>query len=251
MTKLFKILSTICGVILLLMIMPSNTSAQAENIVEAPSRAYLFNGSYEIKVLNSNATRVRFPTWTLENGYDDLIWYEGEKMEGNNWRVKIPLSDHNNETGSYVTHIYLTDSTGKENILVEKVVTIAEDPEPVIEYPTTVDISKGYYEIYVSNVFASKVAFPTWTESDDQDDIIWHKGIPMGEGKWKVVIPFVKHNSEAGKYITHIYKYNDKDEQKFVGGGVTEVTGMVSYTKYIYDANGNLIRKQFTWKEYK
>lgn len=71
---------------------------------------------------NVGVTRILFPTWTDQNGKDDLpeIWPEGRVWDGiSSFRVKV--SDHNNERNClYYTHVYVYDAAGNEaNFRVE------------------------------------------------------------------------------------------------------------------------------------
>ena len=70
--------------------------------------------SYEVYANNvQNAIRVLFPTWTDANGQDELIWYEGVYDAANNrWKCTVNLSEHNNENGSYTTHVYAIGTNG-------------------------------------------------------------------------------------------------------------------------------------------
>ena len=49
--------------------------------------------------------------------------------------------------------------------------------------------------------------FPTWTEKNGQDDLIWYTGTVIGQNG-KITIDVSKHNYEGGKYITHVYAYD-------------------------------------------
>ena len=67
---------------------------------------------------NVNIDRVQFPTWTSNNGQDDLKnnWqndslYTG-KRNGDTFTYRVNVSDHNKESGEYITHIYAYDSAG-------------------------------------------------------------------------------------------------------------------------------------------
>lgn len=81
-----------------------------------PTSVARSNGFYEVKVdgVPSNVTHVWFPTWTDANGQDDLEdpWIEGERIGANSWRIAIPFYRHNNEAGTYITHIYAGDAYG-------------------------------------------------------------------------------------------------------------------------------------------
>ena len=52
---------------------------------------------------------LRFPTWTENKGQDDIIWYDGKIGNRHNGRMfycRVNKSEHNNENGKYITHIY-------------------------------------------------------------------------------------------------------------------------------------------------
>lgn len=51
---------------------------------------------------------IKFPTWTANNGQDDIIWYNGTVYSSSAIR-RIYFSDHNNESGTYNVHIYAYD----------------------------------------------------------------------------------------------------------------------------------------------
>ena len=69
-------------------------------------RAYGYNSSY----------KVEFPTWTTANGQDDIKWHVGRSQtDGTHDKSKyhsytIIRKEHNNETGTYRCHIYVTPS---------------------------------------------------------------------------------------------------------------------------------------------
>ena len=56
-----------------------------------------------------NASRITFPTWTAANNQDDITWDNGTKTINTNndvWYYRVYRSSHNNEGGTYYTHIY-------------------------------------------------------------------------------------------------------------------------------------------------
>ncbi len=59
---------------------------------------------------------VAFPTWTLLNDQDDLaanfMNTQRGTRSGNTYTFVVNTADHNNETGLYATHIYVTDKGG-------------------------------------------------------------------------------------------------------------------------------------------
>ena len=61
-------------------------------------------------------SKVSFPTWTLLNDQDDLaanfLNTQLGTKNGNTYTFRVNASDHNNEGGLYVTHIYAFDKGG-------------------------------------------------------------------------------------------------------------------------------------------
>ena len=81
------------------------------------------NTGYDIYVYGvrtpKGINRVQFPTWTTYGGQDDIqsSWSTNSKASGTNlgngtWYYHVNISDHNNEAGQYITHIYIVDNIG-------------------------------------------------------------------------------------------------------------------------------------------
>ena len=85
-------------------------------VVEKDSKGY----TVECKASDaSGVDRVQFPTWTVKNDQDDIAkdWWtnqavRGTRVSGDTYRFRVNISEHNNEVGSYVTHIYVYDKYG-------------------------------------------------------------------------------------------------------------------------------------------
>ena len=158
---------------------------------------------------NVEVSRVRFATWTEQNGQDDIIWSD-EVLSNNTVSYTINTTDHNNENNCvYYTHIYAYDLAGNE---VGYPVAVYVDAEPpVISNVEISDVSSLGYTITCNvsdNKEISKVRFATWTEENGQDDIVWNDGIISGN-KVSCRINVSDHNNETNdKYWTHIYAYD-------------------------------------------
>ena len=66
---------------------------------------------YRVLVYDSGnwLTQVRLPTWTVNGGQDDIVWHDASKGKRCNttaWYYDIKKSQHKNESGTYITHIY-------------------------------------------------------------------------------------------------------------------------------------------------
>lgn len=203
-----------------------------------PSETSYSNGSYNIVVagIDTAVKQVSFPTWTEKNGQDDLIWYSGERIGNGMWKVTIPFSRHNYEQGKYITHIYADKSIYAFTETMVKATT-------KLQIPVERNLAKGSYEVVIEGVGpeVTAVQFPTWTDANGQDDLIWHEGYKISEGTWKAIIPFKEHNQERGTYITHVYSYDKYGNiMNIEGGTTTAVPGAyalpeVSYSDASYE----------------
>ncbi len=69
---------------------------------------------------NGHIQRVSFPTWTTANWQDDLVdnWKDNTAVyspdSNGYYTFKVNISDHNNESGEYNTHVYVYDSVGNK-----------------------------------------------------------------------------------------------------------------------------------------
>ena len=71
------------------------------------------SNSYRVTCkIPTGTSYVWFPTWTSNNGQDDIIWYDA-KLSGETAYLTINKANHNNESGIYNTHIYAFNSKGE------------------------------------------------------------------------------------------------------------------------------------------
>lgn len=90
--------------------------------------------SYRIRIsgvsdTGSGISKVSFPTWTINNGQDDLNpnWANAElgtNLGGGVWEYLVNVSAHNNEDGVYTTHIYAFDNAGNQVMVNSASVTV-------------------------------------------------------------------------------------------------------------------------------
>lgn len=166
---------------------------------------------------SSGIARVSFPTWTIKNGQDDLAanfmnTQQGTK-NGDIYTFRVNTSDHNNETGAYVTHIYAEDYSGNQASLPLETVEVRNDGEnPVISNVRYSNLSAQGYTIsceVTDDWGINSVAFPTWTTHNGQDDLAANflntqRGTKNGD-TYTFRVNASEHNNESGEYVTHIY----------------------------------------------
>ena len=132
--------------------------------MSASGKIEVFNIShtgYAVKVSNlRNETGIKgvlFPTWTRKTNYspsagkvidqDDIIWYDGVEW-GGNWYCTVNVSDHNNERGEFLTHVYVSDNNGQLVGVGGEKIVVPEPPETAKQ--------KGGYAVYWWSDFNSR-----------------------------------------------------------------------------------------------
>ena len=187
----------------------------------------------------SGVAKVKMPTWTLKDGQNDLVWHEAT-VSGTTASFYVNISDHNNETGKYLTHIYASDTKGYESSASAGEVNVPEDTKgPEISNIRITEVSSGGYRVtctVTDETGIARVKMPTWTVKNGQDDLVWHEATLNGNTA-TVYVKASDHKNEPGKYITHIYADDTKGQScsvpapaitvpTIVGG--TPVTGKIS-----------------------
>jgi hypothetical protein len=189
--------------------------------------------SFDVYINNvAGAVGIACPTWTSYNGQDDLQpgWeshgYEAVYEPANNrWRFTVRRTEHNREYGNYIVHLYARDAAGQLHWLGQ---TQLDIPAPQIDSISTSGgsaVTGNTYKIYVSGVTgATRMVFPTWTEADSQDDLIypWWNGDYDGtyntaSSRWEFTVNRADHAHEFGRYITHVYSVDSIGHRIFHG----------------------------------
>ena len=97
----------------------SNTVAyQEKNSIDDIKSSNITSEGYQVDVTvtaSSGIKQVLMPTWTVANGQDDIVWHQAI-INGRVASAKISSSEHNEEAGEYITHVYLYSNSGKVQI---------------------------------------------------------------------------------------------------------------------------------------
>ena len=165
-------------------------------------------------VTDDNAVdRVLMPTWSENNGQDDLIWYTANRS-GNTYTIEVKTSNHKNDSGKYHTDIYAYDSEGKVS-KVELTATVPGANEaPVISNAKITNVSQSGYTVtctVTDDNAVDRVLMPTWSENNGQDDLIWYTANRTGN-TYTIEVDMMNHNYDTGKINTDIYAYDDEGE---------------------------------------
>ena len=157
-------------------------------------------------VASHGHTKVKFAVWSMENGQDDLAWYNAEKQADGNWACKVDLTKHHS-TGNYQIHAYA--STGDSDTMrmaghvVAQIAAFDDVKPPKVVATVTADYSM--IKITVRNAEEyEKISVPVWSEVNGQDDIKWYKATKQAGGSWTCDVDLAAHNS-MGRYQIHVY----------------------------------------------
>ena len=185
----------------------AHTTAYVEKIPGPEMKAALSaDGRYLDVTLTgrSDLSRVWFPTWSQDNGQDDLRWYEAVKQTDGSCRV--PLANHGS-TGTYFIHAYGND---KKNLVAHTTAYVEKLVQPEKPAMTAVLSADGRYldVTLTGRGDLSRVWFPTWSAVNGQDDLRWYEAVKQADGSWTCRVPLANHKN-AGGYFLHAYG-NDK-----------------------------------------
>ena len=85
-------------------------------------------GTFDAVVSNitspGGVKEVLVPSWSLENGQDDLIWHKATKQTDGSYRVTIKASEHKWNKGNYRADAYIVDNSGNPHYIAERVVSV-------------------------------------------------------------------------------------------------------------------------------
>ena len=167
---------------------------------------------------NIGVTKVQFPSWTTKNGQDDLKWVDGA-VSGGHAQAYINISEHNYESGPYITHIYAWDEAGNSTCVGAGDIILPQISDGTLQNPG---------DNFVAQItdFGSKAL----TQSDDKI-ITANLSRENKSQQWK----FTRNNDgtyfisnlgngknidvsggvDANRSIVQTYTYNGSDAQKW------------------------------------
>ncbi|NQN45252.1 cell wall hydrolase, partial [Streptococcus suis] len=170
-------------------------------------------GSFEVKISDIVApkgiAKVLVPTWTESGGQDDIVWHGASRQSDGSYLARINKSQHKNELGKYISHVYLLEQDGSLSGIGATSAVLPELKASGKVSAVNVNQGAGSFEVKISDIVApkgiAKVLVPTWTESGGQDDIVWHEASRQSDGSYLARINKNQHKNELGKYISHVY----------------------------------------------
>ena len=189
-------------------------------------------GTFDAVITNISAPlgvkEVLVPSWSLENGQDDLIWHKATKQTDGSYRVTIKASEHKGTKGNYRADAYIEDNSNNRHYIAEKVVAVDYTrPSGVLTIENN-NTAAGTFDAVVRNIVAptglKEVLVPSWSLAGGQDDLIWHKATRQADGSYRVTIKATDHKNSTGKYRADAYIVDDSNKRFYLTEKVVEVT---------------------------
>ena len=193
-------------------------------------------GTFDVVITNvssnSGLREVQVPTWSTQNGQDDIIWYRATKQNDGTYKVSVNIHDHKNNRGEYNIHLYYVIDNGKQIGVGGTKTTIAEVQTPAVTLTGTINIQNknnqtGTFDVVISNVASpngvKEVKVPIWASQNGQDDIIWYRATKQNDGTYKVSVRASDHKNYQGEYNIHLYYVQNDGKLVGVTGTKTDV----------------------------
>jgi hypothetical protein len=162
--------------------------------------------------------KVEIPVWSAVDGQDDIIWYNTKKDVYGNYYADINIKDHKYSMGVYNIHVYMTDTTNKLSFVGKAEHKLEVEKGELVVTKN----SHKEYTVELKNVKLpggiSEIEFPTWSEVNGQDDIIWYKASKVGEGVYRCKLSVAEHK---GLGVYNIHAYAKSPNGSLTGVGIT------------------------------
>ena len=189
-------------------------------------------GTFDAVIRNivapNGVKEVLVPSWSLENGQDDLIWHKATKQSDGSYRVTIKATEHKGNKGNYRADAYVVDNSNNRHYIAEKVVAVGYTrPRGVLSIENN-DTVAGTFDAVVRDIVAPNgvkdILVPSWSLAGGQDDLIWHKATRQADGSYRVTIKATDHKNSTGKYRADAYLVDNSNTPFYLTEKVVEVT---------------------------
>ena len=174
---------------------------------------------------------VLLPTWSNEQGQDDIIWHKAQKQSDGTYKFTVRASEHKNSVGDYSVHLYYVQNDGKMvgvgGTTTKVSIATGEKPQGKISIQNK-NNETGEFDIVVSGVVApegvKEVYLPTWSSENGQDDIKWYTAERQADGTYRKRVYARDHKNSQGEYNVHLYYLNNRNQLQGAGGEKTTVS---------------------------
>ena len=181
--------------------------------------------------------QVQIAVWSLENGQDDLVWYDAQNIGSENWKTSIQIARHKT-AGTYNADVYVIGTNGSVTCIGSTTFYV---DKPTVENVNIIDRNEpnGTFGVQVSGIHAkagvNKIQIAVWS-SKNQNDLRWYDAMANGDGTYKINVSIVDHQKNTGLYYADAYLIDNNGIQVYAGG---TTCSMVNVTSYYHPIEGN------------
>lgn len=159
---------------------------------------------------------VQVPVW-CDTSQKDIKWYDAERQMDGSYKVRVEKRNHQNATGLYKVHVYVTGlngitvsiNGGTQNIEMPSMTLSVKD----------VDNTEQNYALKINNVGAvgdiRAVKFAVWSVEGGQDDLHWYDGTQNVSGVWETIVSVLNHKT-GGNYYVDAYGYMSDGSSRYL-----------------------------------
>ena len=171
---------------------------------------------------------VYLPTWSAANDQDDVQWYTAERRADGTYFKHVSYRNHKNSLGEYNVHLYFLNEAGQlQGAGSAKTVVTRAQPQGKITIQNN-NPQTGEFDIVVSDIVApdglKSVSLPTWSTTNDQDDVQWYTAERRADGTYFKHVSYRNHKNSLGEYNVHLYFVNEAGQLQGAGSTKTVVT---------------------------
>ncbi len=155
-----------------------------------------------------HASAVSFPTWSSQNGQDDIRWYQATRS-GDAWTATVQIADHRS-VGTYAVHVYGT--MWGQTYMASAISFTIDAPKASVSITQSEDQKKsGSFSVLVEfpadmkAAAPERVQVPVWSTVNGQDDIEWLDARKLASGAWQADVTLIHPRRDVGEYQAHVY----------------------------------------------
>ncbi|MGL4697021.1 GBS Bsp-like repeat-containing protein [Enterococcus larvae] len=188
---------------------PSIPVTGTTSIADATGTETTFRATATVSAGGYVPYKVYFPTWSINGGQDDIVWYEGKLNSDGTWTADIDISKHKT-VGNYTSHVYVQMLASSSNIFIgsnDFVISPVTMDAQIVNY----DKSKGTFDVITTGTSVSgikQVRLPVWSK-ENQSDLYWYDAVRQSDGSYKATVNIKNHSYNTGTYTIHSYLYGN------------------------------------------
>lgn len=176
------------------------TAVKAEDISDPSKPFSAYRATAENVVIPGGISKVEFAVWSVNNGQDDLKWYNATANAGT-YTYTIDPANHKT-AGKYLVHCYAETKTGKKVFLGAAEFTVDLSAEGSIRLIEK-DEKAGNFKIGITLTESSSsitgLKVPVWVKSD-KSDLHEYTAEASSDGEWLVTVNAANHKYDFGTY---------------------------------------------------